>query len=302
MNNEAGTFDFTPWAEWLANTGNHDQGRSSKTVMALVQDMRVLSRWFEIHTDQAFSPASVTSYDLRAFHHHEIVELKREASTWNRRRVSLSLFFGWCVESGLIIDSPFKGIPYQEEVEKPAKWPSKSDYFKFMRRVEQSINSAKTETQRKRALRDQAMIMLMACSGMRVGEVDELASSDLLLSERKGDARIRNGKRGKARTVPVGRESRQALTAWLEATDIQKDDELFTITTRQIQRRVSEIARAAGVQITPHQLRHRMIHEMLANNVPLPVAQDIVGHKNGNTTLRYAKSSDEERSAAVENL
>jgi integrase len=49
---------------------------------------------------------------------------------------------------------------------------------------------------------------------------------------------------------------------------------------------------AAGVSATLHQLRHSHATELVNGGVSLPTIRKRLGHKNIQTTLRYAEQSD----------
>ena len=51
-------------------------------------------------------------------------------------------------------------------------------------------------------------------------------------------------------------------------------------------------ARTAGVACTLHQLRHAHATELVNNGVSLTTSRKRLGHKNLQTTLRYAAQSD----------
>lgn len=294
---------FDDFSAWLSITGKHSQGRSARSVSAHMQDLRVFSRWFEAHTGQAFAPELVTSADLRAFHQHARDIERVQPATWNRRRVTLSLFCGWAHSAGLTAYNPFNGVPVMAEVERSPRWLDRSDYARFMRRVEQTANTARSEHARKTAVRDQAMIGLMAYAGLRESEVSELTVRDLLLGDRKGAVTVRNGKGGKTRRVPLGREARRSVAAWLEMAAFMDDALLFGgISTRQIQRVVRSIGREAGLQVTPHQLRHTMLKRFLDNGGQLTEAAAIAGHSRLETTRRYVMPGWEDLERGVENL
>ena len=294
---------FASFADWLAETGNRGRGRAELSIKAHLQDMRVFSRWFEFSSGQKFAPELVTSRDLRAFYHHSIEEKHEKPATWNRRRVTLNLFCEWAVSTGRMTYSPFQGVPIQEEESQPPHWLNQSDYARFTRRVEQATNTAKTEHARRLAVRDQAMIALMIDGGLRVGEVAELTVSDLLLSDRKGRVTIRNGKGGKTRSVPLGREARRAVNAWLETSAVSGEAMLFEgISARQVERIVKARGLEANVKVTPHQLRHTMLKRFMDSTQDIAAAQQLAGHSRTDTTMRYIKPGWEDLERAVENL
>ena len=294
---------YSTFEEWLLVTGKRGRGRSARSVSAHMQDLRVFASWFERHTQQGFAPELVTSSDLRAFYQHAAEVERVKPATWNRRRVSLSLFCEWALSTGRTAYNPFQGVPVMEEVAQSPKWLDKTDYARFMRRVEQSANTAQTDHARRGAVRDQAMISLMAYAGLRESEVAELRVADLLLGDRKGAVTVRNGKGGKTRRIPLGREARRAVGAWLELAGFLEDSWIFYgISTRQIQRVVRSIGREAGVSVTPHQLRHTMLKRFLDGGGQLTEAAAIAGHSRLETTKRYVMPGWEDLERGVENM
>jgi site-specific recombinase XerD len=294
---------FETFQSWLMMTGNRGHGRSARSVSAHLQDMRVFCTWFTRHSGQGFAPELITSTDLRSYFQHSRDTERVKPATWNRRRISLALFCQWAAETRQTLYNPFQGVPVMEEVAQSPKWLDKSDYARFMRRVEQSANTARSDHSQKTAVRDQAMIALMVYAGLRESEVAELTSSSLLLGERKGAVEVRNGKGGKSRRVPLGREARRAVGAWLELAAFMEDSLVFGgISTRQIQRVVKAIGREAGVSVTPHQLRHTMLKRFMDAGGALTEAAKIAGHARLETTKRYVLPGWEDLELAVENL
>lgn len=294
---------FETFQNWLTETGNHGHGRAARSVSAHLQDLRIFVAWWQVHTGQTFAPELITSGDLRAYYAESRDQEQVKPATWNRRRVSLALFCQWALETSQTLYNPFQGVPVMEEVAQSPKWLDKSDYARFMRRVEQSVNTARSDHSQRTAVRDQAMIALMVYAGLRESEVADLTSSALLLGERKGAVEIRNGKGGKTRRVPLGREARRAVGAWLELTAFMEDALVFGgISTRQIQRVVKSIGREAGVSVTPHQLRHTMLKRFIDAGGQLTEAAKLAGHARLDTTKRYVQPGWEDLESAVENL
>ena len=60
------------------------------------------------------------------------------------------------------------------------------------------------------AMRDRAIVLTLLNTGLRVLELAQLTLPDLTISERKGNLYIREGKGGKARTVPLNGAARNA--------------------------------------------------------------------------------------------
>ena len=145
------------------------------------------------------------------------------------------------------------------------------------------------------ALRNLAIIALLARAGLRVGEVVALDVGDVELNERSGWVLVRRGKGLKERRVPLSREARKALRAYLEARPGWSGDALFVTKTGRrmdagaVQRMVKAAARRAGIQkrVTPHVLRHTFATRFLRRGGDLATLQAVLGHANLATTARY---------------
>lgn len=286
---------------WLQSHGKHNAGMAEKSIQAYLQDLSVFERWFDERTGETFAPASITRMDLSAFFDFSLDVQRIKAATWNRRRVSLSLFCQFCLESGYISVDPFQGIARMAKVSEAPKSLTRTDFFNFMRKCELAINGARTEDQRRLAIRNRAMIALMAYAGLREGEVCELMASDLLLSERQGEILICNGKGNKQATAYIGKEGRSDINAWLA---IHPEAWLLfgRITPRQVQRIVSEIGDMAGLHVTPHMLRHTFVYNVMQKTGNLSLAMGLARHSRIEQTQRYALPHKEDFQAAVNSL
>jgi integrase/recombinase XerC len=292
-------------------------GRSERTVQAYSRDISLFTAWFESENGQAFTTALVTSFDLRGWRAHSLDAERVSAATWNRRRISLRVFTSWLVETGLLEYSPFKGVEPVQQDEKAVRALDRASRNRFLRQLEINLNGARSPFARRSALRSQALVALMLYAGLREGEAVRLDVDDVQINPRSGQVLVRRGKGDKSRTVPLGREARQALQSWLDEIG-DNAGALFAnpgggalfanpsggrLSTRQVQRIVSEIGRQAGLVISPHDLRHtfasHLVHERQA---ALPTVQKLLGHARIDQTARYAKPTWQNLQDAVEAL
>ena len=144
------------------------------------------------------------------------------------------------------------------------------------------------------ALRDHAMFELLYGSGLRLAELVglDLASLDL----DGGGARVL-GKGSRERVVPVGRQARAALRAWLGArAGLAGTDEaaLFVgirgvrLGRRSVQQRLRQWAAQRGLPaVHPHTLRHCFASHLLESSGDLRAVQELLGHANLSTTQVY---------------
>ena len=296
-------------AEWLQAFAGHQaaQGKSERTVMAYCQDLRSFASWYRDTNGQAFSPELITSFDLREYRRWAVDGRRMAPSTWNRKRIGLAVFCQWAQETVYLSYDPFQGIDPWQEAELPPRWLEKGDYARFMRQVEQSINGATTDHWRWQAFRDQAIVALMVYAGLRESEVVKLDLRDVGISERKGRVTIWKGKGEKKREIPLNAEARRALAMWQEYREAT-EGALFVgktgkrLSTRTVQRRVAEIGRRAGLEVTPHDLRHTFAKRALDGGAPLTVVSKLLGHARLETTARYVQPGWGDYEQAVEGI
>lgn len=294
--------------DWMSAFEAHleQSGRALKTIAAYLQDVRVFGAWFEGENAQPLMPDLVTRVDLRAWRQHSLHVERVAGSTWNRRRASLAVFCEWARQAGFLTYDPseeIRGVAVQKSA---PRWLPKPAMNRFLRQVELQVNGAKTQAWKTQALRDQAMVALMLYAGLREGEVAGLDLVDVTLGERSGKVRIL-GKGEKERKVPLNQEARRALVLWIAVRGGQAGP-LFTgksggqVSTRLIQRRVAEIGQAAGVDVTPHQLRHTFAKRAIDAGQPLSTVQELLGHERTETTAVYTRPGWDDLERAVESL
>ena len=141
------------------------------------------------------------------------------------------------------------------------------------------------------------MVNLLYGCGFRVSELTNLKIQDLDFNEKRGYVRQAKGKKDRMFNIPnflLKKLQKQAKN--------QKEKEyLFTgpkgkLTTRNIQKIVSNAAKKAGIkkQVHPHTLRHSFATHLLDNGTDIRRIQEILGHENIETTTIYNHVSTEE--------
>lgn len=161
------------------------------------------------------------------------------------------------------------------------------------------------------ARRNVALVSLMGRVGLRVSELVDLRLADVTLSARKGSVTVRQGKGQKERTVPLSRQARAELNAYLAIRPQSAADHLFLtrtgkpLSSRDVQRIVARAARVVGLAkaVTPHLLRHSFATRALrSGKVDLATLSALLGHANLTTTARYLHPDREQVARMVEEL
>jgi integrase len=156
-----------------------------------------------------------------------------------------------------------------------------------------------------RHVRDEAIIRLMAETGIRLSEVIPLAAGDLDLDA--GLVTIRRGKGGRGRVIPVGGCTTVAIRAYLavRATQPHADREQLWLGERScgleadaLYRSLRRRADRAGIAgFRPHRLRHTAAHRWLAAGGSESGLMAMAGWTRVEMLIRYTRAAASERAA-----
>jgi site-specific recombinase XerD len=160
-------------------------------------------------------------------------------------------------------------------------------------------------------LRDLAIIMFMADTGARRGEVSRLKSDDLILPD--CDAWV-DGKTGR-QMVDYTTTTREILILWLEQRPQVAHPYLFTglgsptsepgdpLLPGAINLIMKRAARAAGIRgpHNPHSIRH-LVGQTFTDHVNLELVRQKLRHSNIHTTAAFYAHQDRERVKAATTL
>ena len=148
--------------------------------------------------------------------------------------------------------------------------------------------------------RDLAIFMLMLRSGLRVSEVANLTLEAIDWQRKR--IYIFNGKGGKDRVVYISNDSYRALVAYIKSRMACRVKKIFLVergihkgnplSVRGIQKRMEFYAKASGLNVSCHHLRHTMATQLLNADAELVTIQDLLGHDRIKTTQRYCKISN----------
>jgi len=149
---------------------------------------------------------------------------------------------------------------------------------------------------------DTAVILLLLRTGMRIGELLELQVTDVNLDEQKIMIYV-GEKNYQGRVVYFSDDAKEALLSWLRVR-IPDRKYLFygpsgaPLTYVAAWTRISNCLKRAGLshkRYSPHCFRHTFATETLNAGMRLDVVQQLLGHKNIEVTLRYARLADSTR-------
>jgi len=170
------------------------------------------------------------------------------------------------------------------------------------------------EAQRRRLkliwLRDQAIVLCLYSTGMRVSELVHLRRGDL---DHTDQGAWVHGKGGRTRFVRFSHQAWQALMRYLRerqdslASGAPTDKPVFCrhdraaggrrlpLSTYSVERLITRLAQESGVlerfNLTPHSFRHYFATRFLGFTGDLALTQDVLGHADPGTTRVYAKTT-----------
>lgn len=138
------------------------------------------------------------------------------------------------------------------------------------------------------------LVKTLLFSGTRVSEFVALRVADFFFEECM--LRVRTGKGGKGRVVPILPSLAQELKTYLggrEAGYLFETRSSTRFSPRRVQQIIKEIAARARIRkrVYPHLLRHTVAQHLLEGGMPLDQVQKFLGHAKIDTTQVYAASS-----------
>ncbi|TVR03603.1 MAG: tyrosine recombinase XerC [Deltaproteobacteria bacterium] len=278
-------------AAWLDRL-RAERGRARNTLKAYEADVRAFVGWFEeMATDRAV-PASVDLATLRRY-------LGARHEGWSRATMarhvsSLRGFFGFLQRSGALRINPASRLlaPRRE-----GRLGAFLDVDEACRLV-----AASGSRDERLQVRDRALWEVLYGSGLRVGEAVGLDLRDVRLGE--GWIRVRSGKGGRDRDVPLSRGAVEAIRDWLPVrlgmlAAGERGEPLFLsvrgrrLGVRSVRRLLASAEEAAAIRhpVSPHGLRHSFATHLLGSGADLRAIQEMLGHASLSTTQKYTHLS-----------
>jgi len=202
-----------------------------------------------------------------------------------RKISTVKAFYQWLVDEEILERNPMKRIKTPKESMSLPKNLNKEDFEKLRYQV--------------KSLRNQAILELLASSGMRVSEMTALNIHDVDLANRQIKVL---GKGKKERIVHFSPTAKFCLNNYLET---RKDDNpaLFInrygkrLSIRSIETQIKTEAEKAGIheKVTPHCLRHTFASNLYQNGADIGFISMELGHSSPEITMRYARLNNQTR-------
>jgi len=271
-------------------------GHSPRTISTRRERLAALS-WFATNRQLE----TIGLQELRAFfqymrHGHESAEglwglenhkKPLSSGTIKSYHATIRTFFNWLVAEGDLDSSPM------ERITPPVDRPDQVQPF-----TDAQLRAMQVAAQ-KASRREAAVFAVLLDTGIRASELCALTVADADLTD--GQLRIRSGKGGKGRSVPISSDAKRALYQWLkERGDAEGIDPLFP-STRGVRagehmtkegalKMVGRWGAAAGFQrtrLSPHTFRHTFAVTFLRLGGDVFTLKAILGHESLTMVNRY---------------
>lgn len=217
-------------------------------------------------------------------------------TTLNRQLCDLKHLLHFLKEKELPICERMLLVDYLDEAANLPKDLPPVQLRQLQQAIEQDCTSSHAGI-RRMSLMDHAWFLLMLHSGLRSGEIRFLRLTDIDWDRKH--IRIERSKGLKDRLVPFSPAAAEAIQAYLEVRGPAEalPEQLFIfrhqmLTPSYCYERLRTYGKRCGVIATPHQLRHSCATLLLNAGAPVLTVQAILGHKEIDTTLGYARLYD----------
>jgi len=238
----------------------------------------------------------ISMHDMDAF-----VEQQRasglKSATVRRRVAAMKTFFDFLAEESGDLSWP-NPVRFKRHAGKIERRLPRDLRDEDIERVWQEIGSR----------RDRAWFALMVRGGLRVGEVVTLKVGDVLNKpEGERPARIRvEGKGRKERMVWLSADAYAVLAVWLAERGESRSAHIFLnergqpLSANGIEWLLHRYGRRAGIDLTPHQLRHTFARQLTEAGMPITSLGKLLGHAQISTTQIYTAGADPQLAQAYQ--
>ncbi|MHB8076680.1 tyrosine-type recombinase/integrase [Desulfosporosinus fructosivorans] len=226
--------------------------------------------------------SSITSQDIKQFMSHNF-GLGMKKTTVARYLASIKSFMRYLLESCLISCNPADKIRHPKIEGKLPISLSEEDFLKLMGAADNH-------------LRDRAIIMLLYCTGVRVGEVVNIELSDI--DWKKHKILIRKAKSNKQRIVFFSEICGQMLLAYLVSRHVACKSLFLSKNSKGMaisgfQRRIKLYVRKAGLnsQISIRWFRRTFAQQLVNKGMEDQDVAELLGHSSTHYLKIYSTHS-----------
>ena len=296
-----------------------ERGAGENTLAAYRRD---LDDFAEYLVTKRRTVASAATDDVRGYL-QSLSKRSFAAASVARRLSAIRQLYRFLYAEGQRGDDPAAIVEGPKRGRALPKVLSVKDVDRLLATARKAIGVGRTNGERLRSARLNALLELVYATGLRVSELVSLPAS---AAERNARMLVVRGKGGKERLVPLNDAAKTAMTeyrALLAGRPRKGDDKpakapvvkskwLFPsfgdsghLTRQHFARELKTLAAGAGLraeQVSPHVLRHAFASHLLHNGADLRIVQTLLGHADISTTQIYTHVLEERLKSLVRDL
>jgi site-specific recombinase XerD len=271
------------WAAWPA-------AKRRERAMNLLVELKNFWNWFLEYRSISWA-GEIGLKDLWAYQSDQ-QEKGLAAGTINRRMDYVIGIIRDLAEQGQALDQSVFRIRYIPRPESLPKHLSAEESQRLENFILQRLNTTDLNLRL-----ENACLLVMLHSGLRVGECVDLHLQDLDLPGKR--LIIRAGKGERDRLIYLSNSACQAIQLYLCNVQRQPGDFIWLqkngrpFSTEAMRQHVARIGVASGIEhLHPHRLRHTCATRLLNAGMDIIQIQKLLGHEDLNTTMIYARVQD----------
>jgi site-specific recombinase XerD len=271
------------WAAWPAS-------KRRNYAMHLLKELNNLWNWFLKYRPITW-PGEIGLKDLWAYQSDQQGK-GLSAGTINRRFDYVIGIIRELAEQDQPVDQSVFRIRYIPRPESLPKHLSAEESQRLENFILQRLNTTDLNLRL-----ENACILVMLYSGLRIGECVDLHLQDLDLPGKR--LIIREGKGQRDRLVYLSESACQAIHLYLQCAQRQPGDFIWLqkngqpFSTEVMRRHIARIGVTVGIEhLYPHRLRHTCATRLLNMGMDIVQIQKLLGHEDLNTTMIYARVQD----------
>lgn len=218
-----------------------------------------------------------------------------------RKLSSIKSFFKYLTREEILKINPASDIEAPKIPEKEPCYLTQDEYQKLLLTVKRTATPYYQ-------FRDLAIITVFLGTGIRLSELVGLTINSVEFDERTIKV---TGKGNKERIIPLNDDVVSSLEKYLKSRPEVETDHLFVsrkgngLCSGSVYHLIKNYLKAAGIKkekVGVHSLRHTFGTSLLNKGVNLVVIQELMGHKNLETTRRYLHTNNVDLRNAVEQI
>ena len=275
-----------------------ETGKSDNTIQSYIISVKEYFKWFsESYGDMEFKKLYRANIQEYKSYLKNIKRVGKEQKNLNAKSINVKLSalmkFNEIIQPDEIVISKSDFIRVQENIINPTDI-TKQDVEMFRQQVLQSEGCG--------AVRNYAMVTIMAYAGLRISEVLNLKKVDI--STQANQLRVSDGKGEKQRIVIINSKIVDAVNEYIKHDSVESEYLFHNSYGKPLNRTtINKVFNEFSENITPHTLRHFYCTNALESGAfSINEVCQQAGHCDIRTTMRYTNPNLEKMIQKVELL